>query len=190
MAIKDQINADLKQAMIGKESERVTMIRGIMAAFKEADQKKREELVKQALKKHNVNRPTSSDEAAMSAYDKAVRGALESEGIGDKVEIDETEALTVVQKLIKMRQDSIADAEKANRKDIAETEKREMAWLQAYLPQQLSREEVEAEAKAVIAQVGASTAKDMGKVMGPLNAKLKGRADGKLISDAVKSLLA
>jgi uncharacterized protein len=189
MPIKDQINADLKQAMLSKESAHVTMIRGVMAAFKEADQKKREELVKQALKKHNVVRPTASDEASLAAFDKAVKQALEAEGIGDKAEIDENEAMTVIQKLIKMRQDSIADAEKAGRKDIAESEQREMVWLQAYLPQQLTREEIETEAKIIIGQVGASSAKDMGKVMGPLNAKLKGRADGKLISDVVRSLL-
>lgn len=190
MGIKDQLNNDLKEAMKSRAADHVTMLRGVLAALKEAEQKKKEDLVKAALRKHNVTRPSSAeDTAAMVAFDKAVGNALTAEKVDSQTELEEGEISSIVQKLIKMRQDSIGDAEKAGRSDIVVTEKKEMAWLQAYLPAQLGREEIEAEARAIISQTGASGPNDMGKVMGPLNGKLKGRADGRLISEVVKALL-
>jgi uncharacterized protein len=190
MGVKEQLAKDLTEAMKAKQSHHITVIRGIMAAFKEAEQKKREDLVKSALKKHSVTRPPSQDDAkAMAEYDKAVTAALGAEKVDEGAALGEGELLAVVQKLIKMRQDSIADAEKASRKDIADAEKQEMTWLQAYLPAQLSREQIESEARALIAETGANGPRDMGKVMGPLSSKLKGQADGKLISEVVKGLL-
>jgi hypothetical protein len=186
---RTKINEDLKEAMRGKDSRRVMLIRGIMAAFKDAEQRKREDLVKAALKKHNVARPSSSDEAAMSAYDKAVSNAVTADKVAENAALDEADVMGVIQKLIKMRQDSIAEAEKVGRADIVQSEQSELDLLQVYLPKQLSREEVESEARSIIAQVGASSARDMGKVMGPLMGKLKGKADSKIISDVVKSLL-
>lgn len=186
---KDQLNADLKEAMKSHNQVKVTLLRSTLAAFKDAEQRKREDMVKAALKKYGVVRPTSSDEAALAAFDKAVTTALAAEKIQDHVPTDEAEGLAVIQKLIKQRQDSIDEAQKAGRTDIVESEKSEMDILLTYLPQQMSREEIEAEAKAIIAQVGAASAKDMGKVMGPLTGKLKGRADGKLISEVVRALL-
>src|SRR5262245_47588191 len=119
MGLKDQINDDLKEAMKNKASDHVTMLRGVMAAFKEAQQRKREELVKAALKKHNVTRPASAEDSkAMAAFDKAVTDAIASEKVEGQAELEEPEILSVVQKLIKMRQDSISDAEKAGRADI------------------------------------------------------------------------
>jgi uncharacterized protein YqeY len=186
---KDQLNADLKEAMKSHDPIKVTLLRSTLAAFKDSEQRKREDMVKAALKKHAVARPTSSDEGALAAFDKAVTAALAAEKIADNVTLDEAEGLSLIQKLIKQRQDSIAEAQKAGRTDIVESETHEMDVLQAYLPQQMSREEIEAEAKQIIAQVGAASAKDMGKVMGPLTGKLKGRADGKLISEVVRALL-
>lgn len=199
MALKDQLSADLKEAMKRKDSQRVTLIRGIMAAVKDAELRKREELTRQAAQKHGVTRPApkgqspedkAAYEAAVTAYSQALDAAVAAEKVEEKMALDEAEMLSAIQKLIKMRQDSIAEAEKAGRKDIAEAEGKELSQLQAYLPKQLSREEIEAEARALIAQVGAAGARDMGKVMGPLMGKLQGRADGKLISDVVKTLLA
>jgi uncharacterized protein YqeY len=199
MSLKDQLSADLKEAMKSKDSQRVTLIRGIMATLKDVELRKREELTKQAAQKHAVARPTpkgpSADdkaayEADVAAYSRALDAAVAAEQVDEKMALDEAEVLSAIQKLIKMRQDSIAEAEKAGRKDVADAEGKELAQLQAYLPKQLSREEIEAEARALIAQVGASNARDMGKVMGPLMAKLQGRADGKLISEVVKTLLA
>lgn len=199
MSLKDQLNADLKEAMKSKDQQRVTLIRGILAAFKDAELRKREELTKQAAQKHGVAKPTpkgpspedkTAYEAAVAAYSKGLDAAAAAEKVEEKMALDEAEALSTIQKLIKMRQDSIAEADKAGRKDVADAEGKELAQLQAYLPRQLSREEIEAEARALITQVGAASARDMGKVMGPLMSKLQGRADGKLISDVVKTLLA
>jgi hypothetical protein len=199
MSLKDQLSADLKEAMKGKDAQRVTLIRGIMASIKDGELRKREEMTRQAAQKHGVARPVSMGqsledkaayEAAVATYSQALDAAVAAEKVEDKMTLDETEVLSTIQKLIKMRQDSIAEAEKAGRKDVAEAEGRELSQLQAYLPKQLTREEIEVEAQALIAQVGAASARDMGKVMGPLMGKLQGRADGKLISDVVKSLLA
>lgn len=196
---KDKLNADLKEAMKSHDQRMVALIRNTLAAFKEAEQKRREELVADAIKKHGLVKPTpkgghSEDdqkayEAELNQYSADIQKATEAEKVEANIPLNEPDALTLLQKLIKMRQDSIADAQKAGRKDLEESELYEMGVLQTYLPAQMSREEIEAEAKAVIAQVGASSAKDMGKVMGPLMGKLKGRADSKLISDVVRALL-
>jgi uncharacterized protein YqeY len=189
MSLRDKLSADLKEAMKSGDAVRKTTIRNVMAALKEAEQRKREELVKQALKKHGIERPTETGEAALAAYQQAVEKVLAAEGVEAKSALDEGEELAAIQRLIKQRQDSIAEAGKAGRQDVAAAEQAELELLQAYLPAQMSREEIEAEARAVIAQVGASGPRDMGKVMGPLMSRLQGRADGKVISDVVRSLL-
>src|SRR5512139_2600741 len=131
---KERLNADLKEAMKNKDSARVTLIRTTLAAFKEAEQRKREDLVKKAAEKHRVSKPvprgqTDEDKAAyalaLEEYSKSLDAALAAEKIADHVELDEPEGLSVIQKLIKQRQDSIADAEKAGRTDIADREKSE-----------------------------------------------------------------
>jgi uncharacterized protein YqeY len=96
----------------------------------------------------------------------------------------------VLQKLVKQRQESIEQAQQAGRSDILAAEGRELELLEAYLPRQMGREELEAQARAVIAEVGAADPRDMGKVMGTLMARVQGRADGKLVSEVVRSLLA
>jgi uncharacterized protein len=108
---------------------------------------------------------------------------------GSNSQLDEAAEVKLVQKLIKQRQDSLSIYEAQNREDLAVTEREEIAVLMNYLPQQLSREELELELKAIIAEVGATSPKDMGKVMGAANAKFAGKADGKTISEVVKSLL-
>lgn len=189
MGIKERLDNDLKEAMRSKDSDRVLLLRGVLAAFKETEQKKRENLVKQALASHNITRPSDNSVESVGEYAKAVDRALAAEKVPAVASLDEGESLSLVQKLIKQRQDSISDAHKAEREDFAQAEERELEVLQSYLPKQLSHEEIEAEAKAIIAQVGASGPRDMGKVMGPLTGKLKGKADGKLISEVVKTLL-
>ncbi len=190
-SLRDQLTADLKEAMRSGADARKTAIRGVLAAFNEAEQRKREDLVKKALKKHSVTRPSNQeDEEAMAAYGKAVDAALAAEKVGENSALDEAEQLAVIQKLVKQRGDSIADAKQAGRDDLVEAEQAERAMLEGYLPQQLSREKVEAEARAVIAEVGAGDPRDMGKVMGPLMNRLQGRADGKLVSEVVRTLLA
>jgi hypothetical protein len=189
MSLREQLAADLKEAMKSRDETRKTVIRGMRAAITEAEQRKREDLVRQALKKRGIERPIGTGEADIAAYNIAVATTLAEDNIEAASQLDEAEILSVVQKLIKMRQDSIADAEKAGRADLAAAEQQELDILRGYLPQQLSREEIEAEARAVIAEVGAASARDMGRVMGPLMQRLQGRADGKAISDVVRSLL-
>lgn len=90
---------------------------------------------------------------------------------------------------VKQRRDAIAEYERANRDDIANTLKEEIAILMKYLPEQLSADEIRKLAQEVIAEVNPSGPKDMGKVMGKLMPKVKGKADGKLVNEIVRELL-
>ena len=103
--------------------------------------------------------------------------------------LSDGDALAVVAKEVKQRRDSIEQFQKGDRPDLADKESTEMAILEAYLPQQLGRDEVMAEVRAVIAQVGAAGPTDKGKVMAPLMEKLRGRADGRLVNEVVTELL-
>lgn len=114
----------------------------------------------------------------------------ELDASGERVSLDDDDILALIAKQAKQRQESIVEYKRAGRQDLVDEEEAELAILQAYLPQQLGREEIEAEARAVIADVGASGPRDMGKVMKPLMARLRGRADGKLANQIVRELLA
>jgi uncharacterized protein YqeY len=104
-------------------------------------------------------------------------------------DLDDASVLDVVQKQAKQRRESIEEFRKGNRPDLADREATELAILEAYLPQQLGRDEVTAEVRAVIAEVGASGPGDKAKVMPVAIGKLKGRADGRLINEVVTELL-
>jgi uncharacterized protein len=108
---------------------------------------------------------------------------------GANGEIDEAEENKLLQKLVKQRRDSIEIFEKQHRADLADKEKEEVAVIEQFLPKQLSEAEITEAVKAIIAETGASSAADMGKVMGAATKKLAGQADGKAISAVVKSLL-
>jgi uncharacterized protein YqeY len=94
-----------------------------------------------------------------------------------------------VQKQAKQRRESILEFEKAGRKDLAAKESAELSILEEYLPRQLSRDEIEAAARAVIAQTGAAGPRDIGKVMPVLTKQLAGLADGRAINEVVRALL-
>jgi uncharacterized protein len=96
----------------------------------------------------------------------------------------------MLQKLVKQRRDSITEFEKANRQDLITKEKDEVAVIEKYLPAMMSEDEVREVVKKVIAETGATTQKEMGKVMGAASKQLAGKADNKLVADVVKSLLA
>lgn len=112
-----------------------------------------------------------------------------------QIEIDERrtlsaeEAVAVLQKEVKKRRESIDEARKAGRADIADDETAQLAVLEAFLPQQMSREQIELLVREAIRQTGAASAKDMGKLMGALMPKVRGLADGKLVNEVVRSLL-
>lgn len=105
-------------------------------------------------------------------------------------ELSETSEITLLQKLVKQRKEAAEIYKGQNRADLYEAEMFQAGVIEKYLPKQLSREEIEAELKNIIAQVGATTAKDMGKVMGVATKHFAGRADNKIVSEIVKSLLA
>ena len=102
----------------------------------------------------------------------------------------DADALKLLQKLVKQGKDSAAIYVGQGRQDLADAELAQVAVLEKYLPKQMSAEEVETELKKIIAEVGATTAKDMGKVMGVASKALAGKAEGRAISEAVKRLLA
>lgn len=118
------------------------------------------------------------------------KAETELDSSGQRIVLDDDDILAVIAKQAKQRQESITEFRGAGREDLAAEEEAELAILQAYLPQQLTPEEIEAEARQVIQEVGASGPRDMGKVMKPLMARLKGRADGKMANQIVRELLA
>ncbi|MBO4822437.1 MAG: GatB/YqeY domain-containing protein [Prevotella sp.] len=103
--------------------------------------------------------------------------------------LDDATALKIIQKLAKQGRESAAIFIEKNRKDLADHEMAQVAVIESYLPKQLSEEEIEAAIKDIIAQTGASTMKEMGKVMGIANQQMAGKADGRTISTIVKRLL-
>lgn len=108
---------------------------------------------------------------------------------GAGYEATDEDVMTVINKEVKQRKDSIDQYEKANRQDLADKEKAELAILQTYLPEQMSEEEVKKYVDEAVATSGASTPQDMGKVMAILMPKVKGKADGSLISRLVREAL-
>ena len=146
MKLKETLSAALTEAMKAQDETRKIPLRLVMAAVKEAEIEKREEL-------------------------------------------KEDDVLRLVQKEVKARQESIADAEKAGREDLIKTAKAEMAVLQKYLPEGLSEAELEAILKETISEVGATSMADMGKIMQAVMPKVQGRADGGQVNQLVRKLL-
>lgn len=137
--------------------------------------------------------------AAMKAKDKVRLEALRNikkffieakTAPGANDTLDDAVALKILAKLAKQGRDTAALYHEQNRPDLAEEEEAQAKVIEEYLPKALTPEELEAEVKAIIAQVGATSAKDMGKVMGVASKQLAGRADGRAISTLVKHLLA
>jgi uncharacterized protein YqeY len=148
MSLINQIDQDIKQAMLAKQPDRLRGLRAIKSALLLA---------------------------------RTEKGAAE--------ELTEEAEIKVLQKLIKQRKES-ADIYKAqNREDLYDIEMQEMQVIEPFLPKQMGIEEVEAFLKELIARVGATSVKDMGKVMGAANKELAGKADGRTISEVVKKLL-
>jgi hypothetical protein len=115
--------------------------------------------------------------------------AIKQVEIDTRKELSAEDVIAVLQKEAKKRRESIDEAEKVGRGAIAEQEKVELAILEAFLPRQLSREEITTIVKETIAQTGVTTAKEMGKLMGALMPRVKGLADGKLVNEIVRELL-
>ena len=149
MGIREQLDADMKDALRAKEQLKLSTVRMIKSAMKYKE------------------------------TESGASGPLDDAGI-----------LQVITSEIKKRRDSVAEYEKANRPELAEKEKAEIAVLQAYLPPQLSEAELAQAVADAIAESGAEGPKDMGKVMKILTPRIQGRADGKVAADLVKQKLA
>ena len=128
------------------------------------------------------------DAARLSAL-RLLLAALQQREVDERVELSDADVVSVVEKLLKQRRESIAQFEKAARTDLAEAEKYEVQVLGAYLPQQMSEAEVARAVETALAEAGASGPKDMGKGMGLLKARLAGRADMGKVSALVKTRL-
>lgn len=139
---------------------------------------------------------TEDMKAAMKAKDKEtlsvirmVKSALSNEQIKLGHDLTADDEMTVLSREMKQRVEELTSYQEANREDLAEGIQQQIAVLNNYMPKQLSESEVEEIVKATINEVGATSKADMGKVMGALMPKVKGKADGKLVSQKVQSLL-
>ena len=123
----------------------------------------------------------------LRAIKAAILLAKTSEGAGG--ELKEDDEIKLLQKLVKQRKDSLEIYQQQKRSDLAQKEQEEIEVIEKFLPKQLSAEELQLEIKKIIAETGATSSADMGKVMGAATKKLSGKADGKTISATVKELL-
>ena len=119
-----------------------------------------------------------------------INAAIKQREVDERIELSDEQVLTVIEKMIKQRKDSITQFEAGGRQDLADKEKAELVVLGEYMPAQLSDAEVQAEVAAAVAQAGASGPQDMGRVMAVLKPKLAGRADMTAVSGLVKAALA
>ena len=140
---------------------------------------------------------TEDKKTAMRAKDsgrlgtiRLLQAAMKQKEVDERVTLDDAMVIAIVDKLIKQRKDSIDAFTKADRQDLVDIEEAEMKVLQVYLPARLSADEVAAEVKAIVAELGASGPGDMGKVMGAVKQRLAGKADMGAVSAAVKAALA
>ncbi|WP_428023176.1 GatB/YqeY domain-containing protein [Arcobacter sp.] len=121
---------------------------------------------------------------------RAINTMIKQIEVDERKELNDEDVIKLIQRGIKQREEASLQYKNAGRDDLVEVEQAQIEVFKAYLPQQLSDEELEAGMKEVIAEVGATTMKDMGKVMGTASKKFAGVADGKRINEMVKKLLA
>ena len=134
--------------------------------------------------------------AAMKAHDKErlstlrlISAAIKQREVDERIELDDDQVLAVLEKMIKQRRDSITQYENAGRQELADQEHSEIAIIEAYMPEGLSDDEISALIEAAIAETGAESIRDMGKVMAALKPKMQGRADMGKVGSKVKSKL-
>jgi uncharacterized protein len=118
-----------------------------------------------------------------------IMAAIKQVEVDTRAQLSEDQTYGLLMNEAKKRRDSISEARKVGRNDLADKEEMELRLIESYLPQQLTREELEVEARKAIEEAGAQSPKDMGNVMKILMPRVKGRADGKLVNEVVKALL-
>ncbi len=144
--------------------------------------------LKEQLTKDLQDAMRSGDELKKSTI-RMVRAAIKNAEIAQIGELDDAGVQNVMRKEIKQRRESADEYERHNRLDLAEKERAEAALIEAYLPQQMSEAEIEAEVRGIVSEVGASGPRDMNKVMPLAMSRLKGRAEGRLVNKVVTSIL-
>ncbi|WP_049468547.1 GatB/YqeY domain-containing protein [Stenotrophomonas indicatrix] len=118
-----------------------------------------------------------------------INAAIKQKEVDERIELDDTAVIAVLDKMVKQRKDSVSQFEAANREDLAAIERAEIVVIEAYLPAKMGEAEIVAAIQAAIAETSASSAADMGKLMGALKPKLAGQADMGLVSRLVKQAL-
>jgi uncharacterized protein YqeY len=144
--------------------------------------------LKEQLQKDLEDALRSRDERRKSVIRMALTAITNAE-VEHKGTLEDDDIVAVLQKEARKRSDTIDELKGANRPEMLTEEEQELAILEQYLPALLSKEEIEEEARQVIAEVGATGMKEMGPVMGQLMPKLKGRADGRVVNEVVRELL-
>ena len=143
------------------------------------------ERINQALKEAMKAKDTKKRDAL-----RLLTSAFKQIEVDERKELSDDDVIKIIQTQIKRRNDSASQYKEAGRDDLMQTELDEIAYYEVYLPKQLSEDELHTAVKSIIEKTGASSMKEMGKVMGVASKELAGRADGKRISDAVKKALA
>lgn len=144
--------------------------------------------IKERISEDTKNAMKSGDKAKLAAL-RMLHSAIRKKEIDDRVDLDDASVCKIIATLVKQRQDSIEQFKAGNRPDLVEKETAELQLLQAYLPKQLSQEELVKIVEASIKEAGASTQKDMGAVMKVLMPRVTGLADGKLVNQLVRERL-
>ena len=141
-------------------------------------------------------RLTDDMKAAMKSGDKhslgvirLINAAIKQREVDERIELDDTAVIAVLDKMVKQRRDSVSQYEAANREDLAQVEREEIVVIERYVPAKMGEAEILAAIDAAIAETGATGPADMGKLMGPLKAKLAGQADMGQVSALVKKRL-
>ena len=130
----------------------------------------------------------AQDKSALKAI-RMILGAIKQKEIDERIDLDNTQVMAVIQKMVKQRKDSISQFSDAGRTDLVEVEEAELSIINNYMPKQLSEAEIEVAVVKAISDSGADSMKDMGKLMGILKGQLDGQADMGLVSQLIKSKL-
>ncbi|MFB3925479.1 MAG: GatB/YqeY domain-containing protein [Syntrophales bacterium] len=144
--------------------------------------------LKEKIDSEMVQAAKAKDRLRLSAI-RMIKTAVHNKEIDLKRPMTDTDIVQVLASLVKQRNDSIEQFKQGGRQDLVEKEEAELRVVRGFMPEEMSREEVEAEIKKVIHEIGAASIKDMGKVMKAVMPRVTGRADGKMVSDMVKSML-
>lgn len=179
MALKEKIQQDLIEGVKKKEELKSLVLRQLLAAILNKEKEKRYKISKEKPELKDYNPPTTSSHSLREWAPE-----LEKES-----QLTDEEVIDAISSEAKKRKEAILEFEKGKREDLVEKEKKELEILQKYLPEQLSEEEIQKLAKEAIEKAGAKSSNDIGKIMAELMPKIKGKADGNLVSKIVKDLL-